>query len=72
MVRVLSSWLAPRTVRVVLQGRSSREIRMPDMVYQGTVFGPSLRNLFFAAARRAIRSSGFSELVYVDDLNARR
>eukprot|EP00969_Alexandrium_andersonii_P173882 7686562-Alexandrium_andersonii.AAC.1 len=62
MVRVLSSSLAPRAARVVLQGCSSREIRTSAMVYQGTVFGPSLWNLFFADARRAIHSSGFSEL----------
>eukprot|EP00969_Alexandrium_andersonii_P368838 15473794-Alexandrium_andersonii.AAC.1 len=40
MVRVLSSWLAPRTARVVLNGRASHEIHLVDMVCQGTALGP--------------------------------
>eukprot|EP00969_Alexandrium_andersonii_P069574 3069317-Alexandrium_andersonii.AAC.1 len=42
------------------------------MVYQGTVCGPPLWNLFFADARAAIESTGFTEFIYADDLNAFR
>ena len=40
------------------------------MVYQGTVWGPSLWNLFFEDARHAITTKGYEEVVYADDLNA--
>eukprot|EP00969_Alexandrium_andersonii_P021328 931895-Alexandrium_andersonii.AAC.1 len=45
---------------------------MSDMAYQGTVFGPTLWDLFFADARSAIDSAGFTETIYADDLNAYR
>eukprot|EP00969_Alexandrium_andersonii_P294433 13014397-Alexandrium_andersonii.AAC.1 len=45
---------------------------MQDMVYQGTVFGAPLWNIFAADARDAIATSGFSEIVFADDLNAYR
>eukprot|EP00969_Alexandrium_andersonii_P055436 2442615-Alexandrium_andersonii.AAC.1 len=43
---------------------------MKDMVYQGTVFGPPLWNLFFADAQTAVATAGFRDIVYADDLNA--
>eukprot|EP00969_Alexandrium_andersonii_P200552 8859842-Alexandrium_andersonii.AAC.1 len=45
---------------------------MADMLYQGTVLGPPMWNLFFANARLAIVTAGFSELIFADDLNAFR
>ena len=42
---------------------------LEDMVFQGTVLGPQLWN-FFADARQAINSTGHTEVVYADDLNA--
>ena len=42
------------------------------MVYQGTVLGPILWNVFFEDARRAINEWLFEEAVYADDLNAFR
>eukprot|EP00969_Alexandrium_andersonii_P152989 6765445-Alexandrium_andersonii.AAC.1 len=45
---------------------------MSEIVFQGTVLGPPLWNLFFADARRAIVASGFAELIDADDLNAFR
>ena len=45
---------------------------MQNMVYQGTVLGPMLWNLFFQDAALAIRSLNFSESIYADDLNAMR
>jgi hypothetical protein len=40
------------------------------MVYQGTVLGPQLWNLYFEDAADAIREYMFEEIVYADDLNA--
>eukprot|EP00973_Karenia_brevis_P020587 2826711-Karenia_brevis.AAC.1 len=42
------------------------------MVYQGTVWGPPLWNVFYKDAAVAIRMSGFCDIVYADDLNAFR
>ena len=42
------------------------------MVYQGTVLGPTLWNLFFEDARAAINEVFFTEYVFADDLNAFR
>eukprot|EP00959_Pyramimonas_sp_CCMP1952_P186015 3889550-Pyramimonas_sp.AAC.1 len=43
---------------------------MTNMIYQGTVFGPPLWNIFFHDAAAAVRQGGFQELVFADDLNA--
>ena len=40
------------------------------MVFQGTVWGPSLWNLFYEDARKAIHEVFFQEVVFADDLNA--
>ena len=40
------------------------------MVYQGTVLGPPLWNVFYENAAIAIRVHGFCEIVFADDLNA--
>ena len=37
--------------------------------FQGTMLGPTLWNLFYDDARRAIQEAGFVEIVYADDLN---
>ena len=70
VVKVIDSWLQPRTARVILDGSASDEIQMTNMVYQGTVWGPCLWNCYFADARFAIRGAGFTEIVYADDINA--
>jgi len=42
------------------------------MVFQGTVWGPILWNIFYEDARRAVNEVLFKEVVYADDLNAYR
>ena len=69
---VLSSWLALRTATVVVAGAASRSWNLQDMVYQGTALGPQLWNIFFEDAAYAVRSHGFNEIIYADDLNAYR
>ena len=43
-----------------------------DMVFQGTVWGPSLWNVFYKDAQKPVRDAGFTEEVYADDLNAHK
>ena len=39
-------------------------------MFQGTVWGPMLWNVFYADAARAIRVAAYTEIVFADDLNA--
>ena len=70
LVQVLASWLRDRRSNVIVEGTNSDQRPLRDMVFQGTVLGPPLWNLFFADARLAIEDAGFEEIVYADDLNA--
>jgi len=47
---VLKSWLQERKASVVVGGAKSEEFSMSNMVYQGTVLGPPLWNVFFCEA----------------------
>ena len=69
MVALTESWLQQRTAHVVVEGHFSDKMVLKNMVFQGTVLGPSLWNLFYEDARRAIHETGFEEIVYADDLN---
>jgi hypothetical protein len=53
-------------------GQKSSGFTLKDMVYQGTVWGPTLWNIFYEDARRAILEWLFTAIVYADDLNAYR
>ena len=66
----LISWLEARRAHVVVEGEFSEEAILRDMVFQGTVLGPPLWNLFFKDAQTAVRFEGFQDVVYADDLNA--
>jgi hypothetical protein len=72
LVEVIMSWLRDRSAQVVIGGERSGEFELKDMVFQGTVWGPTLWNVFFEDARRAINEMFFVETVYADDLNAYR
>jgi len=72
IVAVLVSWLRQRFAEVVVGGAVSNLMTLMNMVFQGTVTGPVLWNLFFEDARHAINDTFFSEVVYADDLNAYR
>ena len=69
---MLASWLRQRSAHVVVGGMQSDTIAMSNMVYQGTVLGPILWNVFFEDARKAIEERMYTEVVYADDLNAYR
>ena len=72
LVDVFETWLKERFAQVVVGGSMSSIITMRNMVYQGTVWGPMLWNMFFRDAGDAIRGAGFLDITYADDLNAFR
>ena len=70
ILRVLASWLSVRDAFVTVGGQQSRPMKIQDMVFQGTVLGPPLWNIFYADAASAIRIFEFMEIIFADDLNA--
>ena len=57
---------------VVCGSQRGDQIQLKNMIYQGTVWGPWLWNLFYEDARLALRAHNFVEVVFADDLNALR
>ena len=72
MLPLFRSWLGFRTSTVVVDGVHSIKRGLSNSVYQGTVWGPILWNLFFESARHCINSQGFVESVFADDCNSFR
>ena len=72
ILSVLRSWLEARWAEVVVGGYKSLRYMLQNMVFQGTVWGPILWNVFYEDARKAIRACSFTEIVFADDLNAFR
>ena len=66
----MRSWLEARLATVVVNGTTSDEMPLRNMVFQGTVTGPILWNLFFEDARHAINECFFDEIAFADDLNS--
>ena len=54
---------------MVVDGEHSEVLLLANMVFQGTVLGPSFWNVYYADAKAAVNAKGFQELVYADDLN---
>ena len=69
-VTLFESWLRVRPAKVAVGGCYSAALMLHDMVFQGTVWGPMLWNIFFADVRQAVKDAGFEEIVFADDLNA--
>ncbi len=67
---VLSSWLADRLSQVVVNGAYSEPAVLANSVFQGTVLGPILWNIFFRDAGDATHDEGYIDSVYADDMNA--
>ena len=70
LIKLIGSWLEPRRATVVVGGEKSTPFRIQDMVFQGTVLGPQLWNLFFEDAASAIKEYMYEEIIFADDLNA--
>ena len=71
IIGFLASWLADRTSQVVLGGAASLAEVLADSVFQGTVLGPPLWNVYFADARRALVHTGFQETVFAYAMHGR-
>ncbi len=69
VLKLLKSWLEPRSSVVVLDGCVSAPQVLQNSVYQGTVLGPPLWNVHYADSKLAVRAKGFSEVIFADDLN---
>ena len=72
VVAFLMSWLEDRVSQVVVAGARSAAEHLTDSVFQGTVLGLVLWNIFYEDARRAANALGFTETVFADDLNCCR
>jgi hypothetical protein len=72
IIALLTSWLRNRQARVLVGGQSSESFDLANMVFQGTVWGRTLWNMFYEDARRAVNEVFFKEIIYADDLNAYR
>ena len=70
MTAFLAAYLEPRVARVVVEGQSSDAFEIANQVFQGTVLGPPLWNLFFADVQLELQAAGFQGSAFADDLNA--
>ena len=69
-LKLFTSWLRERPAHVVVGGKRSAALELKNMVFQGTVWGPTFCNLFYADAEKPVKEAGFTEVVFADDLNA--
>ena len=67
---VLESWLDDRDATVLVGGECSSQFLLRNQVFQGTVWGPALWNIFFASVLEAASEAGFESLAFADDLNS--
>ena len=70
LLRVIRSWLRDRKGFVIVGGKFYHEMRLRNMVFQGTVWGPSLWNVFFGDCVCALSVCGFEVVIYADDCNS--
>ena len=72
MLKVFEAWLAERQAFVVCGGKHGNHICLNNIIYQGTIQGPWLWNLFYEDARMALRVHHFLEIVFAEDLSTFR
>ncbi len=70
VVNFLCSWLDDRVSKVVVGGQTSPAEPLTNSVFQGTVLGSPLWNLYYADARKSVAQKGYTETVFADDFNA--
>ena len=63
LLKVIRSWLSDRRGFVIVCGKKSFEMRLRNMVFQGTVLGPTLWNAFFGDCVCAIHCCGFDIVI---------
>ena len=64
----LNSYLESRRGYVTVEGTLSECMLMVDMVYQGTVLGPTLWNAFFSDISTCVAEDGQQAQMFADDL----
>ena len=64
------SWLRDRQAFVVVAGDRSTGSVLSNIVFQGSVWGPTLWNAFVGDASCVFLSAVFCIIIYADDLNA--
>ena len=67
LLALLGSWLDTREAVVVVDGAKSVRVCLRNMVYQGSVWGPALWNLYFSDSRAAVQQAGFDDTYFADD-----
>ena len=70
LLAFFEDFLAPRLARVAVDGAFSMEFVLQNMVFQGTVLGPSLWNVYFADVHVPAEKNGARERRFADDLSA--
>ena len=70
IIEVVASWLRGRRAQVVVGGSKSGLMLLMNQVFQGTVWGPVLWNLFYEDSNAAMKKQEFVEIKFADDLNA--
>ena len=68
-LKFFCSLLERRQAYVVVGGEFSSMIPLMNTIFQGTVCGPQLWNVFFADVCDGVRSADLIEYLYADDLN---
>ena len=69
LVAFFEDYLAPREAHVAVDGAQSFVFVLQSMVFQGTVFGPSLWNIFFADVHEPAERNGAKERRFADYLS---
>ena len=63
LLKLMTSWLKTRWAHVLVGGARAQRIDLDNMVFQGTVWGPILWNVFHPDASSALHTTGFDEIV---------
>ena len=69
LMSFFENYFAPRTAQVAVDGDVSSTFTLSNIVFQGTVLGPSLWNIFFADAHAPAERNGATERRFADDLS---
>ena len=65
----LDGYLAPRSAFVIVECHRSDSLEILNQVFQGTVLGPALWNVYFRDVDSACIKGGFTEAKFADDLS---
>ena len=69
LMSFFENYLAPRTAQVAVDGEVSSIFTFSNMVFQGTVLGPNLWNIFFADVHAPAERNGAKARRFADDLS---